>query len=162
MDFPQRQGDHIEKTIHPCQFPVELVERFVLSVTRPGDLVFDPFMGVGSTAVAAVLHGRRAAGADTVSEYIDIAKERVLLSSTGDLKTRPMGREVHQPNPNSTLAHRDETTQESSTKRNGTRSPAQGLRIAKKVLEGAELCEDEPRQMETTGLGSPTQARMLD
>ncbi|MGH2353836.1 MAG: DNA-methyltransferase, partial [Chloroflexota bacterium] len=51
--FPNVKANHIEKTVHPCQFPVELVERFVLSVTAPGDLVFDPYMGVGTTACAA-------------------------------------------------------------------------------------------------------------
>ena len=64
---------------------------------NPGDLVIDPYMGVGSTAVAAVLHGRRVAGADIVAEYIDIARDRVRLASDGQLLTRPMDRPVYQP-----------------------------------------------------------------
>jgi adenine-specific DNA-methyltransferase len=107
--FPNVKSNHIEKTIHPCQFPIELVERFILSVTEPGDLVVDPFMGVGTTACAAVLHGRRAAGADIVPEYLRIARERVALASAGQLKTRPMDRPVHRPNPNSALVRRDPT-----------------------------------------------------
>src|SRR5207247_3887571 len=71
--FPNVKSNHVEKTVNPCQFPVELVERFVLTVTRVGDLVVDPFMGVGTTACAAVMHGRRAAGAECVPEYLDVA-----------------------------------------------------------------------------------------
>ena len=51
---------HIEKTIHPCQFPVELVERCVLALTNEHERVLDPYMGVGSTILAALLHNRRA------------------------------------------------------------------------------------------------------
>src|SRR5213079_1929611 len=77
--FPNVKNNHVEKTEHPCQFPVELVERFILSVTKPGDLVVDPFMGVGSTACAAVMHGRRAAGAECLPAYVQIARERIHL-----------------------------------------------------------------------------------
>ena len=52
-DIPNVKANHIEKTIHPCQFPVELIERLVLSMTKENDWVFDPFMGVGSTAIAS-------------------------------------------------------------------------------------------------------------
>lgn len=95
--FPNVKHNHIEKTIHPCQFPVELVERLVLSMTEPGDLVIDPYIGVGSTAVGAVINGRRAAGADNVQEYLDIAAERIEQAELGALKTRPMDRPVYQP-----------------------------------------------------------------
>ena len=99
--FPNVKHNHIEKTIHPCQFPVELVERLVLALTKEGDLVLDPYIGVGTTAVAAALHNRRAAGADIVQEYIEIAKQRVLLADAGMLRTRPMDRPVYQPPPSS-------------------------------------------------------------
>ena len=95
--FPNVKHNHIEKTDHPCQFPVELVERLILSLTDKGDLVIDPYMGVGSTAVAAVMHERKAAGADIVSEYIQTANQRVLLADAGLLKTRPMDRPVYEP-----------------------------------------------------------------
>ena len=101
--FPNVKHNHIEKTVHPCQFPVELVERLVLALTNEGDLVVDPYMGVGSTAVASIKHGRRAAGADTVDEYIEIARERVRLMEAGLLRTRPMGRPVYQPPTDSPL-----------------------------------------------------------
>src|SRR3990170_7511275 len=64
--IPNVKHNNVEKTDHPCQFPVELVERLVLALTKERDLVIDPYIGVGSTAVAAVKHGRRAAGADIV------------------------------------------------------------------------------------------------
>ncbi len=95
--FPNVKHNHIEKTIHPCQFPVELVERLVLALTNEGDLVVDPYMGVGSTAVAAVRHKRRAAGAEIVQEYVEIARERATMAAAGLLQTRPMGRPVYQP-----------------------------------------------------------------
>lgn len=96
-DIPNVKHNHLEKTEHPCQFPVELVERLVLGVTRKDGLVVDPFMGVGTTAVAAILHGRRAAGAETVKRYYDIALNRIRLAAAGLLRTRPMHRPVYQP-----------------------------------------------------------------
>lgn len=107
--FPNVKANHIEKTSHPCQFPVELVERFVLATTAAGDLVLDPYLGVGSTACAAVLHGRRAAGAEIVPEYLAIARERLANVAGGTLKTRPMTRPVHVPDPRSPLTRRDDT-----------------------------------------------------
>jgi len=61
-DIPNVKSNHPEKTIHPCQFPIELVERCVLALTNENDWVFDPYMGVGSTLIAAVKHNRRAMG----------------------------------------------------------------------------------------------------
>jgi adenine-specific DNA-methyltransferase len=104
--LPNVKHNHVEKTVHPCQFPVELVERLVLSLTHPGDLVVDPYMGVGTTAVAAVRHGRRTAGADTVRDYLDIARQRIELASLGLLKTRPMNKPVYEPPQNSSLVRR--------------------------------------------------------
>lgn len=102
-DMPNVKSNHIEKTDHPCQFPVALVERLVLSLTNEGDLVVDPYMGVGTTAAAAVLHDRRAAGADIFYEYLQIAKDRVIKASLGELKTRPLDKPVYEPNGNSKL-----------------------------------------------------------
>lgn len=53
-DIPNVKANHPEKTIHPCQFPIELVERLVLALTNPADIVLDPFMGVGSSLIAAL------------------------------------------------------------------------------------------------------------
>ena len=95
--FPNVKNNHPEKTIHPCQFPVELVERLILSMTDEGDAVLDPYMGVGTTAVAALMHKRRAYGCDTVQEYVDIAFDRIKQLLNGTLKTRPMDRPIYDP-----------------------------------------------------------------
>ena len=95
--FPNVKNNHVEKTIHPCQFPVELVERLVLSMTDEGDRVFDPYMGVGSSVVAALAHGRKGYGCDVVEEYVDIAWERVHALRAGTLQTRPMDKPVYDP-----------------------------------------------------------------
>ncbi len=97
-EIPNVKSNHPEKTIHPCQFPVELVERLVLSMSDPGDIVLDPYLGVGSTAVAAVKHGRVAYGCDTNEEYVEIALSRLEELEAGTLKTRPMGKPVYDPN----------------------------------------------------------------
>lgn len=95
--FPNVKNNHVEKTAHPCQFPVELVERLVLSMTEEGDRIFDPYMGVGSTVVAALKHGRAGYGCDVVQEYVDIAWERVRQLRAGVLQTRPMDKPVYDP-----------------------------------------------------------------
>ncbi len=95
--IPNVKWNHVEKTIHPCQFPVELVERLVLSMTRPGDTVFDPYGGVGSSVLAAILNERKGVMAETVREYIDIAAGRLDAAEQGQLRTRPMTRPVYQP-----------------------------------------------------------------
>ena len=95
--FPNVKNNHVEKTIHPCQFPVELVERLVLSLTDAGDTVFDPYMGVGSSVVAALMCDRRGYGCDVVQDYVDIAWDRVHALRAGELKTRPMNKPVYDP-----------------------------------------------------------------
>ena len=109
-EIPNVKHNHVEKTIHPCQFPVELVERLVLSMTEPGQLVVDPYIGVGSAAVAALLHGRRAAGADVKEEYLQIARERCELAARGELRTRPMGTPIYVPPASSSLVRREGNT----------------------------------------------------
>ena len=98
-EIPNVKANHVEKTDHPCQFPVELVERLVLTMTEPGDLVVDPFMGVASTAVAALRHDRRAAGAEIDPRYHDIGIERVRAEIVGVLRTRPMQRVTPESQP---------------------------------------------------------------
>jgi len=95
--FPNVKNNHVEKTEHPCQFPVELVERLVLSLTNRNDKVFDPYMGVGTAVVGAVKHGRYGLGCDVVPEYVNIAWERLHLLRAGLLKTRPMDKPVYDP-----------------------------------------------------------------
>jgi adenine-specific DNA-methyltransferase len=96
-DIPNVKSNHVEKTEHPCQFPVGLVERLVLGLTRPGDNVLDPYLGVGSTAIAALKNGRNAYGCDITPEYIDVALDRVAQLEAGTLRTRPMNKPVYEP-----------------------------------------------------------------
>jgi adenine-specific DNA-methyltransferase len=95
--IPNVKNNHVEKTVHPCQFPVELIERLVLALTASGDAVLDPYMGVGSSVVAAVKHGRVGYGCDVVKEYVDVAWERIHALKAGELRTRPMNKPVYDP-----------------------------------------------------------------
>ncbi len=95
--IPNVKSNHIEKTDHPCQFPVELVERLVLSMTNSGDWVFDPFLGSGTSVVAAIRHGRRGAGAEIVPNYVELARTRIRQEMEGTLRTRSMGKPVYAP-----------------------------------------------------------------
>jgi len=95
--IPNVKSNHVEKTDHPCQFPVELIERLVLSMTHEGDWVFDPFLGTGTTIVAAIRHNRRGAGAETVDKYVHLARQRIQGEIVGTLRTRPMHKPVYDP-----------------------------------------------------------------
>ena len=97
-NIPNVKANHPEKTIHPCQFPIELVERCVLAFTNEGDLVLDPFSGVGSALLAALRHDRRAMGIDKEAKYITESKQRIGKLWDGTLPYRQLGRPVHQPN----------------------------------------------------------------
>ena len=87
-DIPNVKANHVEKTAHPCQFPIELVERLVLALTNKNESVLDPFLGSGSTAIACLLHGRKIFGCDTNQNYIDIAWQRILDLQAGKIKVR--------------------------------------------------------------------------
>lgn len=107
LEIPNVKSNHIEKTIHPCQFPVELVERFVLTLTKTGECVLDPYAGSGSTVIAAILHQRDGVGIDIVQEYIFLAKKRVkqlLLTVPKKRLLRPLGKAVHIPVASDSLA----------------------------------------------------------
>ncbi|SIR10696.1 adenine-specific DNA-methyltransferase [Alkalispirochaeta americana] len=96
-EIPNVKSNHVEKTIHPCQFPIELIERLVLSMTNENDYVFDPFLGVGSTTAAAVKNKRKGIGSEIMKEYWEIAVERTEAAYNGTLKTRPMHKPVYDP-----------------------------------------------------------------
>lgn len=94
-DIPNVKSNHVEKTIHPCQFPVELVERCVLALTNPGDWILDPYAGVGSSLVAALKNGRKAVGIEKNAGYVKIAQARINALEQGKLKVRPMTQPVY-------------------------------------------------------------------
>ncbi len=97
IDIPNVKSNHPEKTIHPCQFPIELIERCVLALTNEEDWVLDPFGGVGSSVLAALKHQRRGMMIEQASNYIAIAKERIQALGMGTLKCRPLGKPIYQP-----------------------------------------------------------------
>jgi site-specific DNA-methyltransferase (adenine-specific)/adenine-specific DNA-methyltransferase len=96
-DIPNVKSNHPEKTDHPCQYPVELVERCVLALTEEGDRVLDPYAGVGTALIAALKRDRKALGSEREEMYVEIAKERIASFYQGTLITRAIGTPVHKP-----------------------------------------------------------------
>lgn len=94
-NIPNVKANHVEKTDHPCQFPVGLIERLVLSMTKQGQLVFDPFAGVGSSGVAAALHNRHFLGCELIADYAKQAKERIDEALAGTARYRPHDKELY-------------------------------------------------------------------
>jgi len=103
-NIPNVKSNHPEKTTHNTQYPIELAERFILALTNEGDVVFDPFAGVGTTMVAASYWNRKGIGVDKEKYYTDIAYQRILAALNGTLKRRPLGKPVYTPE-NSKLAN---------------------------------------------------------
>lgn len=104
--IPNVKSRHIEKTIHPCQFPVALVQRLIRALVRSEGLVVDPFMGSGSSAVAAALEGCRFAGCDLKKSYVGIAMKRIAEVTRGTPKYRPLERPIYQPTGHEAVAKR--------------------------------------------------------
>jgi adenine-specific DNA-methyltransferase len=105
-NVPNVKAKHVEKTDHPCQFPVALPQRLIKALSRTGDVVLDPFAGVASTGVAAIVEGRRFLGAELNESYCAIAKTRLADALRGEAKVRPLEQEVHIPDPTSAVAKR--------------------------------------------------------
>lgn len=97
IEIPNVKSNHPEKTNHPCQFPIELIERCVLALTNEGDWVLDPFGGVGSSVIAAIKQNRRGMMIDREPIYNQIAEQRVQDFQNGTLKIRPLGKPIHVP-----------------------------------------------------------------
>ena len=96
-DIPNIKAHHPEKTLHPCSFPIELVERCIYAFTDEGDTVLDPYSGVGSSMLAAIMNKRKGIGCEMMPEYMEEAKNRVKMLEDGELPYRPLGKPVHQP-----------------------------------------------------------------
>ena len=105
-EIPNVKANHPEKTFHPCQFPVELVERCVVALTEADDWVYDPYCGVGSALIAALKHGRRVVGSDWDARYTAECTKRIHKLSAGTLKLRPVGKPIHQPTGRERVAQR--------------------------------------------------------
>ncbi|MBN2213977.1 MAG: site-specific DNA-methyltransferase [Bacteroidales bacterium] len=96
-NIPNVKSNHPEKTEHPCQYPVELVERCVLALTKEESWILDPYMGVGSTLLASVKNNRNVIGIEREQKYIEIAKQRINDLKEGRLKLRPINKPIHKP-----------------------------------------------------------------
>lgn len=96
-NVPNVKANHPEKTIHPCQFPIEVVERCVLALTKENDWVLDPFSGVASAILAAIKHNRKGLGCERDEQYVEVSKQRIADFRNGTLPYRPLGKPVHQP-----------------------------------------------------------------
>lgn len=102
--IPNVKAYHIEKTGHPCQFPVALATRLIRSLAPRGGLVLDPFAGVASTGVAALLERRRFVGAELDESYAEIGKVRLEAALNGTVKFRPLEKEIYVPKPTEKVA----------------------------------------------------------
>ncbi len=96
-NIPNVKSNHPEKTEHPCQFPIELVERCVLALTDENSWVLDPFAGVGSTVIGAIKNNRNGMGIEKEKEYCKIANKRIEDLKEGTLKMRPINKPIHKP-----------------------------------------------------------------
>lgn len=96
-EIPNVGGGHVEKTEHPCQFPIALAEKMILATTNLGELVVDPYLGSGTTIAAAVNVGRRGAGCDVLASYTRIARKRTKAAIAGNLQYRARNKPIYQP-----------------------------------------------------------------
>ena len=87
-DIPNVKAQHIEKTDHPCQFPVAIPQRLIRALTPANGVVLDPFMGSGTSGVAAVIEKRKFIGMEINKEYFNIAQLRIDEALHGVAKIR--------------------------------------------------------------------------
>lgn len=99
-DIPNVKSNHTEKEDHPCQFPIELVERCILALTNENDIIYDPFAGVGSSLLAALKNNRQAWGTELEAKYVEIGLSRIERLRNDTLKTRPIYQKIYEPTGN--------------------------------------------------------------
>jgi adenine-specific DNA-methyltransferase len=107
-EIPNVKGNHIEKTDHPCQFPVGLAERCVRAFCPADGIVFDPYMGSASSGVAAILNGRRFLGAEKNEKYEALARTRLMQAHAGTVPFRPSEQPIYVPTSRDAVARRPE------------------------------------------------------
>lgn len=103
-DIPNVKGKHLEKTKHPCQFPVALAQRLILALTDKSAVVLDPFVGSGSAGIAAIAENRNFIGAELKASYHKIAAKRLMDAMNGTIRFRSHNRPIHVPGPNEKVA----------------------------------------------------------
>ena len=77
-----------ERTPHPAQFPLAVIDRIVKACSNPGDVILDPFIGSGTTAEAALRNGRNVIGFEIRSDYISIAENRI-ENAVQEIRSKP-------------------------------------------------------------------------
>jgi adenine-specific DNA-methyltransferase len=103
---PNVKSKHCEKTEHPCQFPIAIPQRLIRALTRPNDIVFDPFAGVLSTGIAAAIEKRRFIGCEIEPSYADAGEDRYREFLGGTLQVRPWDQPVAMPDLRSAVARK--------------------------------------------------------
>lgn len=96
-EIPNVKANHVEKTGHPCQFPIGLAQRIVRALAPDGGIVLDPFMGSGSTGAAAIIEEKSFIGIELDTGYFNIAKERIELAKSGLLQYRDIEKPILDP-----------------------------------------------------------------
>ncbi len=96
-NIPNVKSNHPEKTDHPCQFPIEVVERCVLALSNENSWVLDPFAGVCSSVIGAIMHNRNSLGIERDKTYCEIGEKRISEFRNGTLKLRPVNKKIHVP-----------------------------------------------------------------
>jgi len=103
-EIPNVKSNHPEKTEHPCQYPVELVERCILALSDENSWVLDPYAGVGSSIIASIKNNRNVLGIEKEKKYVEITKQRINKLFDGTLKIRPITKPIHKPSPKDKVA----------------------------------------------------------
>lgn len=111
-DIPNVKSNHPEKVEHPCQFPVELVERCVLALTNENDIVYDPFAGVGSSLIGALKNNRIAYGSELDYNYVNKGLDRINKLLNDTLITRPIYQHIYEPKKTDKIAQKPKEWEE--------------------------------------------------
>ncbi len=104
-DIPNVKNNHPEKTEHPCQFPIELIDRLVLSLTNENDIIFDPYLGTGTSVISALRNNRSGIGCEILKKkkIFNELKEFILSLDAERFKSKEskekhkMGRLLYSP-----------------------------------------------------------------
>ena len=104
-DIPLLNPKAKERVGYPTQKPILLLERIIALVTSPGDVVFDPFSGSGTTLVAAELLGRNSVGSDVSAEAVELARQRLAQPVRTSSELLRKGRESYVQSDEASLAY---------------------------------------------------------
>ncbi len=134
LDVWRIDAESARRVQHPAPFPLQLPRRLIELYTYENDLVLDPFVGSGTSLVAAARSGRRAVGYDLDSAYVEIARQRYLAEATR-VRPRPLEVLATDPLPFELPESHDERAEHFQARATSEGKKAQDL--ARKVLEEA-------------------------